>query len=290
MVVQPSTRFSRRGLSRRALLVGGLAAGGAAVAAACGGGKKSANTPKSGKGKTEIGSPATLTQGQTAVPGPGSTPTIGTSSGLGSGPAKFVSTGPPTRKQVALTLHLNGDDALIDAMLNTLAQHRTVVTAFIVGNWLDANRSYAKRLQGAGHELANHTWTHPTFSSLGPAAMDDEITRCRDLLQQLTGSGGRWFRPSGTDNGVDTPGQATLAAAGRAGYATVAGYDVDPSDYKDPGASAVVERTLASVKPGSIVSLHFGHPGTVDAMPQILSGLNRASLQPVTLTTLLGRS
>ncbi len=79
-----------------------------------------------------------------------------------------------------------------------------------------------------------------------------------------------------------------LEEAGKAGYQAVLGFDVDPLDYRDPGRDAVVSRTLATVKPGSIVSLHFGHQGTVDALPAILDGLADKRLQPVTLSTLLG--
>ena len=65
------------------------------------------------------------------------------------------------------------------------------------------------------------------------------------------------------------------------------GFDVDPLDYTDPGADAVATRTLAQVGPGSIVSLHFGHPGTIAAMPRILDGLDAKKLTPVTASKLL---
>ena len=65
------------------------------------------------------------------------------------------------------------------------------------------------------------------------------------------------------------------------------GFDVDPLDYTDPGAAAVTQRTLAAVKAGSIVSLHFGHPGTLAALPGILDGLAQKNLTPVTTSELL---
>ncbi len=75
--------------------------------------------------------------------------------------------------------------------------------------------------------------------------------------------------------------------AGEAGYRTVLGFDVDPHDYEDPGAAVVAQRTLAAVGPGSIVSLHFGHPGTIAAMPAILDGLVQKGLTPVHASQLL---
>ena len=58
-------------------------------------------------------------------------------------------------------------------------------------------------------------------------------------------------------------------------------YDVDSLDYTDPGPDAVVATVLGSVRPGSIVSLHLGHPGTVTALPAILRGLAGRGLRPV---------
>jgi peptidoglycan/xylan/chitin deacetylase (PgdA/CDA1 family) len=64
-------------------------------------------------------------------------------------------------------------------------------------------------------------------------------------------------------------------------------YDVDSLDYTDPGPDAVVANVLGSVRRGSIVSMHLGHPGTVTAMPAILHGLAKRRLRSVTLTELL---
>jgi peptidoglycan/xylan/chitin deacetylase (PgdA/CDA1 family) len=64
------------------------------------------------------------------------------------------------------------------------------------------------------------------------------------------------------------------------------GYDLDSLDWTDPGAAAV-RRNLAAASAGSIVSLHLGHRGTVDAMPRILDDLARRGLRPVTALELL---
>jgi peptidoglycan/xylan/chitin deacetylase (PgdA/CDA1 family) len=117
--------------------------------------------------------------------------------------------------------------------------------------------------------------------------MTTEVDRCRDVIQRLTGAGGRFFRPSGTANGTDVPAPGVIDVAQAAGYQTVVGFDVDPADYQDPGAAVVSQRTLAAVQPGSIVSLHFGHSGTIDALPSIISGLRARGLTPVTMSSLL---
>ncbi len=215
---------------------------------------------------------------------PGAT---GTTSPPTPAPARFVDHGPSDRDRVALTFHTDGDLAPATELLDVLAARDVVMTAFVVGEWLDADPSWGPRLVDAGHEVANHTYTHPDFLALPPLAMVDEVLRCRDALTRHAGAPGTLFRPSGTDEGTVPPPADVLRLAAEAGYPTVLGFDVDPLDYQDPGADAVVERTLAAVGPGSIVSLHFGHPGTVAALPGILDGLDGRGLHPVTASTLL---
>jgi peptidoglycan/xylan/chitin deacetylase (PgdA/CDA1 family) len=188
---------------------------------------------------------------------------------------------------VALTFQTNGERALAERLLELLGARRVPITAFVVGNWFDANPDLAERILAGGHEIANHTYTHPTFPRLGPAAMRDEVSRCRDVLERMTGAGGTYFRPSGTANGTDAPAPAVLQIAAEAGYPVVLGYDVDPADDADPGAGAVAQATIGALRPGAIVSLHFGRPGTIDALPDILAGLSRRGLEPVTVSSLL---
>jgi peptidoglycan/xylan/chitin deacetylase (PgdA/CDA1 family) len=246
-------------IPRRAFLTGTALALGALVAG-CGDG-----------GGPSAAAPSTTTAPTTTVP-----PV-----------AAFVASGPPRGDRVALTFHTNGDLGLADQLLGVLADRHVRMTSFVVGDWLDANPDMAKRIADGGHEFANHTYTHPTFTQLPHDAMLDEIVRCRDVLVRLTGGPGAAFRPSGTDDGTTSPGDAVLAVATEAGYRTVLGFDVDPLDYDDPGAAAVTQRTLAAVHPGTIVSLHFGHAGTVAALPAILDGLDQRHLTPVTVSKLL---
>lgn len=200
------------------------------------------------------------------------------------GPARFVARGPADRAAVALTFHTNGDVGLATALLDRLTARRVPITAFVVGEWLDAQPELARRLIAEGHELANHTWSHPSMGELDEAAITEEIVRCAEVVRRYSGGPGRWFRPSA----MEVPTDAVLAAAGRAGYATVVGYSLDSLDFTDPGAAAVGDNVISSVAAGDIVSLHFGHRDTVEAIDPIIEHLQLRSLRPVTLATLLG--
>jgi peptidoglycan/xylan/chitin deacetylase (PgdA/CDA1 family) len=82
--------------------------------------------------------------------------------------------------------------------------------------------------------------------ALSSRATQDEIRRGPDALRNATGSSGWWFRPSGTPHSTAT----IRAAASRSGYQRCVSYDLDPQDYRDPGAAKVVSRTLQQVLPG----------------------------------------
>jgi peptidoglycan/xylan/chitin deacetylase (PgdA/CDA1 family) len=198
-------------------------------------------------------------------------------------PAKVVFSGPRTRHQVALTFHLSGDPALVSRLLDTAAQAGAPISLFAVGRWLTEHPSLVQRILADGHELDNHTWSHPVLGRLSGPAVAAEIRRCRAALIQATGGGGRYFRPSG----MTRPTPLVLAEAGAAGYPQVVAFDVDPRDYTDPGADAVTAIVTARLRPGSIVSLHTSHTGTITALAPILATARARGLQPVQLQQLL---
>jgi peptidoglycan/xylan/chitin deacetylase (PgdA/CDA1 family) len=183
---------------------------------------------------------------------------------------------------VALTFHGDGRPALADALLTEAERAGARVTVLAVGRWLDQYPEMARRVLDGGHELGNHTEHHIDISALSPAGAYAEIAGCADRLTRLTGSRGRWFRPSQAQHATPT----VRAAAARAGYPTVLSYDLDSLDYTDPGPAAVTRTVLSRVTGGDVVSLHLGHAGTVAALPAILDGLRIRGLRPVTVDAL----
>lgn len=270
-------------VARRAVLAAGLALG-AAGCAAPGPGR----TPSSG---TSTGSPTGRT-------GTGPSPTDATTAGAAAaasptapaGPPRIartagpdVTSGPRDLEEVALTFHGQGTREVTTAVLEAARSASTRLTVFAVGTWVRDDPSQVRALAAAGHEIGNHTWSHQQMPALDAATARSEVVRGRDAVATALGAAGWWFRPSGTRRSTAT----IRAAAAAAGYARCISYDVDPEDYLDPGAALVRKRTRAAVRPGSIVSLHLGHAGTAEALPGILADLHRLGLAPVTLSTLL---
>jgi len=124
------------------------------------------------------------------------------------------------------------------------------------------------------------------MKTLGASKVKSEIAGCAAELKNLIGNHGAFFRPSGTQ--YSTP--LIRKTALKYGYSQCISYDVDSHDYQDPGKSAVIKNVMSGIKGGSIISLHFGHKNTVEALPTLLNQLHSAGFTPVTLTQLLGKN
>jgi peptidoglycan/xylan/chitin deacetylase (PgdA/CDA1 family) len=251
-------------VSRRRML--GICLSSAAVSACAEPGRQQAAPPPPGSSAPPVASPTSA---------PATSP-------VHSGPAVEVARAQSGRPEVALTFHGAGDLGLARQVLDLLRQHDARVNVLAVGTWLQASPDAAKLVAGDGHELGNHTWSHPNLSGYAAEPMYAEIQRCRDKLVELTGSPGAFFRQSQGQHAT----AAELAQAGRAGYARVLSYDVDSLDWKDPGPAAI-RKAAATARAGSVVSMHLGHQGTLAALPGILTDLADRGLTAVTATDLL---
>ncbi|WP_220472378.1 polysaccharide deacetylase family protein [Tomitella gaofuii] len=197
-------------------------------------------------------------------------------------PARAIVRGTGARPEVALTFHGSGPIAITRRIVDILADHGAHATVFAIGQWLASEPEAARIILDGGHELGNHTWSHPPLSTYGPDAMYEEIVRCRDEIRRLTGGPGAFFRQSDGQYATDEE----CVQAGRAGYARILNYDVDSTDWKGT-STGTIRAAVAQATAGSVVSLHLGRSNTVAALPAVLDDLARRGLTGVTGTTLL---
>ena len=248
-----------------------------AGAAVTGAGLAGCTSTQSGTHTSSASASGSPSQSPAATPSPAS-PSSDTAMRLG----PQVVHGSRHRSEVALTFHGQGPVSMADALLGEAERAGAQVTVLAVGTWLGQYPQIAQRILRGGHDLGNHTMHHLDITAMDAPGAYAEIAGCAQRLRALTGSIGRWFRPSQTR--YATP--LIEREARKAGYQTCVSYDVDSLDYTDPGPDAIVSTVLGSARPGSIVSLHLGHSGTVAALPAVLRGLASRGLRPVTLTGL----
>ena len=185
-------------------------------------------------------------------------------------------------RRVALTFDdCNFDDAW-RSILTTLEERDDHVTFFCLGKTVQLFPQLARRTVALGHDIGSHSFDHPNLRYASSWRILDELDRTTRSWWSVAGvTPLPYFRPPYGDFDRDV-----LTATGLRGYAMCFLWDVDPSDWTDPGAATIAARVLDRVRPGSIVLLHV-KPQTAAALPAILRGLRRMDLEPVTLTELL---
>lgn len=184
-------------------------------------------------------------------------------------------------RRVALTFDdCNFDDTWND-ILDTLEEHRKLATFFCLGKDVQLFPRVARRTVEMGNDIGSHSFAHPNMRYLSMDRILDELDRSTRSWWSVAGvTPIPYFRPPYGDFDADV-----LRGLGMRGYPSCVLWDVDPSDWTDPGPSVITSRVLSRVRPGSIVLLHV-KPQTATALPEILKGLRRMKLKPVTLTEL----
>jgi peptidoglycan/xylan/chitin deacetylase (PgdA/CDA1 family) len=191
---------------------------------------------------------------------------------------------PPGTKIVALTFDDGPWPGQTQRVLEILASENVKATFFMVGVRVRLAPELAKRVVEEGHVVANHTQTHQTLGRATPQQVVFQMTAGRDTLWQATGVETGWFRAPG---GVVT--QAVRVEATALGE-RIAGWTVDPADWRKPGVDLVIRRVVWGVRPGAIVLLHDGggdRNQTIAALPEIIARLKVMGYRFVTLDELL---
>jgi peptidoglycan-N-acetylglucosamine deacetylase len=167
-------------------------------------------------------------------------------------------------------------------LLEMLKKRNIKGTFFVVGQCVEEHPDVMKRIVADGHEIANHSWSHPSLSKMSEEAVSSELQRTHDIIVETTGVTPTIMRPP---YGAFTPSQRAWANK-KWGYKIIL-WDVDPLDWRYRNAARVESEILKQTVPGSIVLSHDIHKSTVDAMPETLDALANKGFKFVTVSELI---
>ena len=199
--------------------------------------------------------------------------------------SKFITSVNTTNKVVALTFDDGADGTNTNKILQILANHNIKSTFFVTGSGANHHPQYIKNIAAQGHQLSNHSFSHPDFTKLTAAQMKSELDRTDTVIRNLTGKSTKpLFRaPFGAVN------NAVLAGVGAAGYTHTIQWNIDTVDWKGVSATQITNKVMNNIKPGSIVLMHTGAgaPGTPVALPDMITKLKAQGYKFVTVSQLL---
>jgi peptidoglycan/xylan/chitin deacetylase (PgdA/CDA1 family) len=183
---------------------------------------------------------------------------------------------------IALTFDDGPNATLTPKLLDLLAARHLKATFFVVGQNAADHPDILKRAVREGHEIGNHSWSHPNLGKMSDDAVRRELQKTEDAIVAAIGKKPTLMRPP---YGSITARQKKWIHE-EFGYRIIL-WDVDPLDWKRPGPSVVTARILKETKAGSIVLSHDIHPPTIEAMPATFDQLMKKGFKSVTVTELL---
>jgi peptidoglycan/xylan/chitin deacetylase (PgdA/CDA1 family) len=171
---------------------------------------------------------------------------------------------------------------LTPKLLDLLAAHHIKATFFVIGENVAEHPEIVARAAREGHEIGNHSWSHPNFGKMSDESVRHQLQQTDDAIKNATGKRPTLMRPP----------YGSITAREKRWIHDEFGYniilwDVDPYDWKRPGPAVVRARILKETRPGSIVLSHDIHPGTIEAMPSTFDELEAKGFKFVTVSELI---
>ena len=184
-------------------------------------------------------------------------------------------------KKVAITFDAAWSAEDTDEILEILKKHNAKITVYAVGDWVDKNPEAVKKFYENGHEIGNHSDSHPSFSKISREEIRKEITSCNNKIKAITGEAPKTVRaPSGDyDN-------KSIETAESLGMKMIQ-WDVDSLDWKLLSVDEMYSRVTKKVQNGSIILFHNGVENTPETLDKILTKLKNDGYEFVTVSELI---
>ena len=205
-------------------------------------------------------------------------------------------------KEIVLSFDDGPDPRFTPRILDVLKSRQAPAAFFVTGLSANGNPALLRREYREGHEIGNHSYTHPHFDRISHAQLLLELNLTARLFESLIGARTLLFRPPyGIDHQPEAPEEVALLPVPQSMGYLIVGSRIDPHDWGEPGGgpppapAELTRRVLDEARrgAGNIVLLHDGggdRTGTVDALPAIIDGLRAEGFTLVSVSDLLGQT
>jgi len=172
------------------------------------------------------------------------------------------------QKKIAISFDAAWGNQDTEQILKILEKYNIKATFFLVGAWVDKYPESVKQIHNAGHEIGNHSNSHPDSTKISVEELKKELTCCNQKIYELIGVTPKLFRaPFGAYNNNSIKTVESLKMYNIQ-------WDVDSCDWMEGHtAERIKSDVLKKVKPGSIVLFHNAAAYTPDALPAIIEKL-----------------
>ncbi|MBE3598129.1 MAG: polysaccharide deacetylase family protein [Limnochordaceae bacterium] len=187
--------------------------------------------------------------------------------------------------RIAISFDAMWGTSRTDRILEILRNHRVKTTFFLGGNWVDKYPEYVRKIVAEGHEVGNHTYTHPHLNTLSPDQIRWELEENQRRIDALVGRPRvLLFRPPFGEYS-----DKVIEVADQLGYYTIQ-WSVDSLDWQNLSAGAIIDRVMRVVGPGDIVLFHNDGANTPDAVERLIPMLRERGFEIVPVSQLIYHS
>jgi peptidoglycan/xylan/chitin deacetylase (PgdA/CDA1 family) len=180
-------------------------------------------------------------------------------------------------KCIALTFD-DGPGQYAGTLLDTLKKYDAKVTFFLEGQYVKSRPAYVKRMAAEGHELGNHSYSHPDFTKSEAGTIKSEIQKTQDAVKKASGVEPKLLRPP---YGLADLQVSDIAA--QYGMPMIL-WTAGSQDWSTKNVEAIKKKTLEVAQPNGIILMHDWVKQTVDAMPSIIKTLENKGYHLVTVS------
>ncbi|MFZ3587872.1 polysaccharide deacetylase family protein [Bacillus sp. DJP31] len=195
-------------------------------------------------------------------------------------PAEPIYKGHPEKKMVSFIINVAWGNDYLPPMLETLKKHKVKATFFLEGRWVKSNPDLAKMIVDAGHEVGNHSYTHPNLKTLTTPLIREQLTKTNNVIEATTSQKPLWFAPpSGSYR------QDVVDVALELNMRTVM-WSVDTVDWQKPTPSVLINRVMTKIHPGAIILMHPTE-ATVISLDTLITKIKEKQYKIGSVTNLL---
>ena len=193
-------------------------------------------------------------------------------------PIYYVDT---AEKKIAISFDACWGASYTPDILKILRDHDLKTTFFLTGFWVEKYPEIVQEIAEEGHEIGNHTYSHPHLNTLSEEQIGEELEKVNKMIFELTGQKPNLFRPPFGEYS-----NKVISVAEKAGYCPIQ-WSIDSLDWKELGKEPMVERVTANLHPGAIVLFHNNARYTVEALPEIIAYVEEKGYTIVPISKLL---
>ncbi|MGG3466681.1 polysaccharide deacetylase family protein [Neobacillus pocheonensis] len=198
-------------------------------------------------------------------------------------PASPIYKGNPDKPMVTFIINVAWGNEYLSQMLATLKQHHISTSFFLEGNWVKNNPDLAKMIVSAGHEVGNHSYSHPDMKRLTAGQAREQIIRTNEVIEAATGKKCVWFAPpSGSYR------DETIKIANDLHMKTVM-WTVDTIDWQRPTPEVLINRVITKIDNGSMVLMHPTE-ATAKSLDRLITLIEKKNLKIGTVSELMSES